>query len=54
MSAQKKGLGRGLSALFGDIENKIDKKIKKIQLQFQIKEINISQEQFSTKKNWKS
>ena len=30
MSAQKKGLGRGLSALFGDIENKIDdEQIKK-------------------------
>ena len=25
MSAQKKGLGRGLSALFGDIEKKTDK-----------------------------
>ncbi len=30
MSAQKKGLGKGLSALFGDIENKTDnKKIQK-------------------------
>jgi hypothetical protein len=26
MSAQKKGLGKGLSALFGEIENKIDNK----------------------------
>ena len=26
MSAQKKGLGKGLSALFGDIQNKADKK----------------------------
>ena len=26
MSAQKKGLGKGLSALFGDIEKKIDNK----------------------------
>ena len=30
MSAQKKGLGKGLSALFGDIEKKIDdEQIKK-------------------------
>ena len=27
MSAQKKGLGRGLSALFGEIENKTDNKV---------------------------
>ena len=27
MSAQKKGLGKGLSALFGEIENKIDNKV---------------------------
>ena len=42
----KKGLGKGLSALFGDIENKIDnKKIKKTLLRFLIlKEININQE----------
>ncbi len=56
MSAQKKGLGKGLSALFGEIENKINNKSnQKIPLRFQtLKEINISQEQFSMKKNWKS
>ena len=35
MSVQKKGLGKGLSALFGDIENKTDnKKFKKISFDF--------------------
>ena len=29
MSAQKKGLGKGLSALFGEIENKIDNKVNR-------------------------
>ena len=45
MNPAKKGLGRGLSALFGDIENKTDstKEIKKILSNFviQILRVNI-------------
>ena len=47
--ALKKGLGKGLSALFGDIENKIESKIEKIPSISDIKEINIK-EQFLRRK----